>query len=396
MAVKRFVARIEVRKRIVKKLIEAENLQQAQKIARVHGKVISVTKSSTSFFEVPMDQADRQVFLQRLAAMLSSKVGTGEALSLLETTFSGPIKTVSGRMLKFIENGDNIGVAMEKIGSPNFTSQIIALVQAGERGGNTAQALRNAADFEMEMGQIKRGAGFAIWSGIGGIFAALGIFLGTKYYFAPQILENNFMKRFWDDIGENVELFTTLTNISMGALYVVIGFILFVGFMSSLGRMVMPLAADALIVKIPIIKDLVLAKNNYTALFGLSMLVSSGVSMESALSISAKSTKKGQMKEDFENANKAVRTGRPWAPAMKGLHPTDKAALSTSEDRAQIAKSLNAIADQYKSIFASRIAITAPILQGIAGIFLLLSGASMFGLTILPMLQISASGMSGI
>lgn len=391
---KKFTARIEIRRKIVKKTIDAESLQQAQKIARTHGKVISIVKSGGIFsWEIPMDQGERQIFLQRLAAMLASKVGTGEALSLMESTFTGPIKTVSGKMLRFIENGDSIGLSMSKIGAPNFTPQIIALVQAGERGGNTAKALRNASDFEMEMSQIKRGAGFAIWSGIGGLFAALGLFLGTKYYFAPDILESDFMRNFWDTIGPSVEKFELLTDVSMVALYIVLAFIIKIGIVSSLGKLVMPTAADRYIMKIPIIKDLVLARNNYTALYGLSMLVDSGVSMESALDISAKSTKKGQMQDDFAAAHKAVRTGNPWAKAMKGLHPTDKAALSTSEDREQIAKSLNAIADQYKSIFASRIAVTAPIMQGLAGIFLLLSAASMFGLTILPMLQISAAGV---
>jgi type II secretory pathway component PulF len=393
--VKKFTARIEIRRKIVKKTIEAENIQRAQQIAKTQGKVISIVKSGGLFsFDIPMDQGERQMFLQRLSAMLASKVGTGDALSLMETTFTGPIKSVSGRMLKFVENGDSIGTSMLKIGSPNFTPQIIALVQAGERGGNTAKALRNAADFEMEMSQIKRGGGFAIWSGVGGLFSALGIFLGTKYYFAPQILESDFMLRFWDAIGPSVEKFELLTDVSMIALYIVLIFMVKIYIISTFGRLVLPTAADRYIARIPIIKDLVLAKNNYTALFGLSMLVDSGVSMESALDISAKSTKKGQMRDDFTAAVKAVRTGNPWAKAMKGLHPTDKAALSTSEDRLQIAKSLHAIADQYKSIFASRIAITAPILQGLAGIFLLLSAASMFGLTILPMLQISASGLS--
>jgi general secretion pathway protein F len=235
---KRFVARIEIKKRIVKKVIEADNREHAMKIARSQGKVISIVKGGFTFFDIPLDQAERQIFLQRLAAMLASKVGTGQALSLMESTFTGPIKNVSGRMLKFIETGDSIGTAMEKIGSPNFTGQIIALVKAGENGGNTAVALRNAADFEMEMSQIKRGAGFAIWSGIGGIFSALGLFLGTKYYFAPQVLENDFMQRFWDSIGDSVEKFYLLTDISMGFLYVIIGFLLFVGLLSSLGRLV--------------------------------------------------------------------------------------------------------------------------------------------------------------
>lgn len=388
-----FIVKIDKNRKIIEKTISAKNKGEATRIGRKHGKVISVSKASGGLFNIPMDQADRQIFLQRLSAMLASKVGTGEALSLMEATFSGPIKTVSKKMLDFVENGDGIGQAMEKIGTPNFTAQIIALVQAGERGGDTALALRNAADFEMEMSQIKRSAGFAIYGGIGGIFAALGILLGTKYYFAPQIIENDFMQRFMSTIGDSVDSFMLLTNVSLIVLGIVIAFMLMIFVVSSLGKLVAPVGADRFITKIPIVKDLVLARNNYTALFGMSMLVNSGVSMEQALSISASATKKGQMRDDFESAHRAVRSGNPWAMAMKGLHPTDKAALSTSQDRDQIAKSLNAIADQYKAIFASRIAMTAPVLQGIAGIFLLLSAASLFGLTIMPMLQISASGL---
>lgn len=390
---KSFIVKIDKNRKIIEKTVSAKNKSEATRMARKFGKVVSVTSASSGLFNIPMDQADRQIFLQRLSAMLASKVGTGEALTLMEATFSGPIKKVSKDMLDYVENGDGIGTAMEKVGAPNFTAQIVALVKAGERGGNTAQALRNAADFEMEMSQIRRGAGAALWGGIGGILSALGILCGTKYYFAPQILENDFMSRFMDTIGPSVEKFMLLTNVSIIALGIVISFMMVIGFVSSLGKLVAPVGADKFITKIPIVKDLVLARNNYTALFGMSMLVNSGVSMEQALSISASATKKGQMRDDFESAHRAVRSGNPWAMAMKGLHPTDKAALSTSQDRDQIAKSLNAIADQYKAIFASRIAMTAPVLQGIAGIFLLLSAASLFGLTIMPMLQISASGL---
>ncbi len=394
MKTKSFVARIEIRRKITKHTIEAGSLDAARKIAKAKGKVISISeKSSFGSFEIALDPAERQIFLQRLAAMLASKVGTGVALELMATTFTGPIKNVSARMLKFVENGDNIGEAMGKVGTKHFSSQITALVQAGEKGGNTALALKNAADFEMEMQRIKKGAGAAIWSGIGGLIIAGLIILGTRFYLAPEVLESPLMQMFGHIIEEKVAIFFSLADWTGYSMILIFAFMIFIFGLSTIGRLTIPKKADKIIMKIPIVKDMVLAKNNYTSLYGLSMLVDSGVRMEEALRLSADATSKGQMQEDLKAGYLAVKKGKPWALAMDGLHPTDKAALSTSQDRKQIATSLSAIADQYKSIFASRIALTAPVLQGIAALYLILSGAILFGLTVVPMLEVAANGV---
>jgi general secretion pathway protein F len=393
MKIKKFVASIEVKRKINKVIIEAESIDIAQKRARSMGKVISVEAKRGFDFEIGMDDGERQVFLQRLSAMLASRVGAGEALSLMANTFAGPISKVAGRMLKFVEAGDSIGSAMTKVGTKHFGSQIIALVQAGEKAGDTAKALKNAAEFEVEMDRIKKSSGMGMVSGFVSLITAAILILGTKFWFAPQMLESDILQMKWDEIEGTVSLWdnvATYSSIFMGFMF---AFFLFIFLLSTVGRLTLPSKSDQIIMKFPIVKDLVLAKNNYTALFGLSMLIESGVSMEQSLSISAASTRRGQMQEDFKSAHAAVRKGKPWAKAMNGLHPTDKAALSTSEDREQIARSLEAIADQYKAIYASKIAITAPLLQSIAALFLLIGGGVLFGMSILPMLQVSAGGL---
>lgn len=393
MKIKKFIATVEVKRKIKKTIIEAETLDIAQKRARHLGKVISVAPKRGFDFEIPMDGGERQVFLQRLSAMLSSRVGAGVALSLIASTFSGPISNVSSRMLKFVEAGDSIGKAMTKVGEKHFGSQVIALVQAGERAGDTAKALKNAAEFEVEMDRIKKSSGMGIMSGLSSFAVAGLLILGTKFFFAPKMLESDILQMKWDVVEGTVNFWdavATYSSIFMGIFFL---FLMFVLFLSTVGRVLFPSHSDKIIMRIPIVKDLVLAKNNYTSLFGLSMLIESGVSMEQSLQISAKSTRRGQMQEDFKAAHSAVRKGKPWAAAMYGLHPTDKAALSTSEDREQIATSLMAIADQYKAIYASKIAITAPLLQSIAALFLLIGGGVLFGMSILPMLQVSAGGL---
>jgi len=393
MKIKKFIATVEIKRKAQKVIIEAESIEVARKRARAQGKVLAIDPKRGFSFEVPMDGGERQIFLQRLSAMLASRVGAGEALSLMATTFSGPIANVSGRMLKFVEAGDSIGQAMTKIGEKHFGGQVIALVQAGERAGDTAKALKNAAEFEVEMDRIKKSSGMGIMSGLASFGIAAGLILGTKFWFAPEMLSSDILQMKWEVIEDTVTFWdnvATISSVIMGAFFV---FLMFIFFLSTIGRLTIPKRADRIIMGIPIVKDLMLAKSNYTALFGLSMLIESGVSMEQSLSISAKSTRKGQMQEDFKSAHAAVRKGKPWAAAMYGLHPTDKAALSTSEDREQISTSLLAIADQYKAIYASKIAITAPLLQSIAALFLLIGGGVLFGMSILPMLQVSAGGL---
>lgn len=393
MKIRKYVALIEIKRKINKVIIEAESLDAAQRRARTMGKVKSVSVKRGFDFEIPMDGGERQIFLQRLSAMLSSRVGAGEALSLMANTFTGPISKVAGRMLKFVEAGDSIGQSMSKVGDKHFGSQVIALVHAGERGGDTAKALKNAAEFEVEMDRIKKGSGMGVMSGLVSFGMAAILILGTKFWFAPEMLKSDILQMKWELIEDTVTFWdnvATGSSIFMGIFFT---FLLFILFLSTIGRLTIPQKADRIIMSIPIINDLVLAKNNYTALFGLAMLIESGVSMEQSLAISAKATRRGQMQEDFKAAHAAVRKGKPWAAAMYGLHPTDKAALATSEDRKQIASSVQAIADQYKAIYASKIAITAPLLQSVAALFLLIGGGVLFGMSILPMLQVSAGGL---
>jgi general secretion pathway protein F len=181
-----------------------------------------------------------------------------------------------------------------------------------------------------------------------------------------------------------------------GIAMIVIGFLVgFLVFLSTIGKLAAPSFCDKIILRIPFYKDLVLAKNNFVILYGLSRLVGTGVPMDQALHLQAVSAPKGSMRDDLEAAHKAIKAGRPWAPAMKNLHPTDKAALSTSQDREQVSRALEAMSHQYQIIFAQRVATLAPVLQLLAVTFLVLSGVILFGMTVIPILQLSGGGLTG-
>jgi type II secretory pathway component PulF len=380
----------EAKGKMIVKDIEANDLNDAKMIARRFGKVIKVEKKSGFKFEPALEMPDRQIILLRLSAMAASKVSTGEALALMEDNFSGTIKRICGRLLKLVENGSDLSQAMETIGAPHFPPSVVALVQAGFRGGNTPAALKNAAQFEAEMDGIRRGNMGEIYSGIMGFLSAVAITFGTTRYMAPEMAKSDLMKMAGKDAQAPVfEILASISEVSMGISGLAFVILVILG---TLGRKVSPVSADKIIMKIPFYKDLILARNNYTTLYSLSLLINSGVPIESALSLSADTAAPGSMRQDLQNAVANVRQGKPWAKGMTNLHPTDRAALGASLDRAGIIASLDALSSQYKQLYASRIATLAPMIKGVSALFLIMSGAVLFGLTIMPILKMASKG----
>lgn len=113
--------------------------------------------------------------------------------------------------------------------------------------------------------------------------------------------------------------------------------------------------------------------------------------MAEALQILVGSTKKGIIREDLRAALEAVSVGREWAPAMTRLPPTDRAALAFALDKKDVAQTLDILASTTRDIYTSRVENVGPALNIAAAVAMGLSSVIMFGLTVLPMLQLSSS-----
>lgn len=388
-----FIAQIKTKKGVQEIEVEANNLSHAKTLAQRKGTLMSIKKGKgNSLFDPRLTPVERQIFLQRFATMLRSRVGASAALEVIRTSFTGTIRRIATKMLKHMEAGDDVMVSLEKIGSPNFPETMLALIKAGSRSGEIWKALLDAVEFEREMLRVKKGSGAGIWPGIIGFVSAAALTLGTKFYFAPWMMNSDFFKTTKDKIDLTlIDLMTDITGYSM--LFLTVIFVV-LSFLSSIGKKIMPSASDKIIMKIPFYKDLILSRNNYTVLYGLSLLVKSGVSMEHALQLAANSAPKGSLKDDLLRAVSAVKRGQPWSNAMITLHPTDKAALAISESKDQIANTLDALAFQYRENYARVVGSFGPTLQLLAAVFLVLSGGILFGYTILPILQVSAQGLN--
>ena len=374
--------------------VQARNRDEAmQHIGRI-GRVVTFKRKLSFSVRGGLTPADRQMFFTRLSAMLSSRVGTSDALLLMRDTFSGKIQEVSARLLNFVESGDDLSAAFERVGTPDFPQATIALIKAGSRSGETWRAIKDAAEFEYQLHNVRKGASKGLWTGIGSFIGAGILTVVSTLYIGPKIMESDLIKASNKDGSVNIEWINTIAT-GMGALMAVLLVIgLLFWLLASVGRQIMPVQADKLILRIPFYKDLVLSRNNFIVLYGLALLIKSGVRTEEALRLSADSAPKGALKSDLTAAMTAVKTGRQWPKVMQTLHPTDKAALMSATDREQVASTLDTLATQYRELYAQRLGSFVPIVNLLAALFMSIAGGLLFGQSILPMLMAS-QGLMG-
>lgn len=385
-----FEAKVRVRGNEVRTMaIQAKSEPEARRqIAKV-GRVVSLHKKMSFQISRGMTLEERQIFFTRLSAMLKSRVGTSEALRLMRDTFTGKIQDISGQLLGHVENGADFADALGAIGHPDFPEAVVALIKAGSRSGDTWKAISEASVFERELQLAKKGAAKGLMTGIFSFIGAGAMCLGSTFYVGPKIMDSDLIKASNQDGSVNIDW---INSLALGVAIFVAVLLSVGGFfwlLASVGRRIMPMQADAIILRVPYYKDLVLARDNFIVLYGLALLIKSGVRIEEALRLAAEGSPPGALRTDLEMAMKAVKNGQPWSKAMKTLHPTDKAALISAVDREQIGSTLETLAAQYRELYAQRLASFVPMVNLLAALVMSITGGILFGQSILPMLMAS-------
>ena len=371
--------------------ISALNRKQAMDSARKHGQVVNLSSSSGGSLFKRLTVADRVLFFQRLASMLTAKVGLSEALEVIHASFTGSVRDAAHILHVNILQGMSLSEAMAIAGPSYFPETVLAIVNTGSRGGDIAYAILEACRFEQELDAVKRESSKGISSALFGFIAAVLTILGSTMYVAPQIMGSGLVTVSAGavDVGWIQTTSDVITWIAIG-MSLLIGLLFFT---SKVLRPFSPAAIDRVILRIPFYRDMVLAKSNYMVFFGLAVLLKAGLRLEEALSLTVDSAPKGELRNDLIRARDVIIKGssQPWANSMRLLHPTDRAALATAQDRSQTAKTIENLAKQYQALYKSRIETFVPVMQLFSAILLSIAGYVLFGLSILPLLQSSTA-----
>jgi general secretion pathway protein F len=386
---KSYSVKVMVNRQVKEIILAAENIAAARELANREGQVLQVKALRSSTRWDKMSLSDRLVFFQRLAAMIGSKVGTSEALDIIYQSFTGIVREAARILRDQIEHGASLADAMEAAGPRYFPESVVAIVRTGSRGGDMAYALREAGRFERELAAVKKESGKGLMSAfMGFIFGVLTIF-GSTMYVAPMIMTSSLVQGKGVDIGWVMTMANWVTYIATAVTILMVGVL----FYSIVLRPFAPAMVDRGILKIPFYRDMVMAKTNYMVFFGLAVLLKAGLRVEEAISLTVNTTPKGELRNDLERAQKALIHGsaQPWPYAMTMLHPTDRAALATAQDRTQTARTIEDLAIQYQMLYRSRLELFVPVMQILAAVFLSFAGFVLFAVSTVPLLQSMSS-----
>lgn len=357
---------------------------EARRSAGRSGTVISIVRIKQSAFGMGMKRQDRFVFLMRMATMIGSRFPVTEALRLMISSFTGKIREAARNALPMVEAGVPLGEALAR-DVKNFPGSVGLLIRTGSAGGNTPNALREAAEFERMIGEASKGAFFAIVRSYAYMFVALGLLAINQYKVVPEMFDSAIMKMakdadfsFWQNIGW---YFLVGQSVAIGILTLLV-------ILGTVGRRIAPDKVDALILRIPIMKDIVISQDNFIGLYRMALLVEAGVPLNESINSCYESARPGALKEDFKRAGLAMKRGEKWAKFMMTLHPTDRAALTLMPDNDELAKNLNYMAEQSKSLYLERLKIVSPILDIISALMMSIAGFIILIVTTIPQLQL--------
>lgn len=388
---KTFKLKIAVGRKIITELVSANSRAEAQRMGARKGQVLDI-KAQGGGASRGMSLQDRLMFFQRLASMLASKVGTSEALEVIFQSFTGSIRDAARILRDEIVSGATLYEAMAFAGPRYFPDSVVAIITTGSKGGDLAYAIREAARFERELAQVRKESSKGIGSALMGFVAGVITILASTYYVAPMIMKSSLVEA---SGGADIDWVMDMANIiSIVALVasLILGGIFFYGVIL---RPFAPAAIDRGILRIPFYRDMALAKTNYMVFFGLAVLLKAGLRVEESLELTIESAPRGELRNDLVRARDAIVKGsvKPWPFYMTMLHPTDKAALATAQDRSQTARTIEELAHTYQALYRSRLELFVPAMQGFSAIFLSLAGFVLFGVSVIPLMQSTSNIM---
>lgn len=374
-------------KKSEKVTINALTFEEARKQAMTSGTIVTVKKTGSTSSKIKWKPRARITFMTILGTMLKSGVGNLTALKAIEESKSnkGVIKQVASTLRKRIESGSKLTEAMEELGPRIFPPNIVAFVKAGTQDSNLGVVFKEAADFDRELLKIKSESVKGLWSAIIGFVVSVIASVGGIFWLAPMMKNNPLFEMYPVDTG-----WIDMIAYAFAGILIVVGALGFLyALLISFGKELMPVIADRILIKIPVINEIVVAKECFITFYSMSKLLGSNVRITDALKLTYESTREGMLQNDFIMAYKTIKGGEiDWSRDMKLLDTTDKVCISMSTDRQRTSEILRDVSDQHRMRYSDRLGAVVPTLSVVSGVLLSIGTGIIFIQSMLPSLMV--------
>ena len=253
-------------------------------------------------------------FTRQFATMLSAGIPITDALSAVATgeADNSPMQEMILRIESVIATGKTLTEAL-KLESPYFGSVYLALTRAGETGGFLDEALNSLATYLERNDKVKRQILSALIYPCCVIFSAMGVTLLLLLYVIPTFAE------MFQEANMNLPALTqAVINVSNLLLHNS-GFLLFLvvacivaGYKASKNEYVLDYLSRA-VFRIPILGKVILQLLLIRFSRVLSALISAGIPIVEALSISGAVVSNRELEKEILNIRHGVENGESFS-----------------------------------------------------------------------------------
>jgi type IV pilus assembly protein PilC len=329
-------------------------------IKKEGGAVISVEEKSSShgmkfsnnIFET-ISTSEKIIFTRNLSIMIKAGLALSRALSILERQSKNKkLKRTFKAVGMNVKKGSSFNEALSKF--PKVFSQLlVSMVKAGEESGKLSESLSIVGKQMERAYQLKKKVkGALIYPAI--IVIAMGVIGVVMLVYVVPTLTKTF-----DELGVDlprstqfvIALSDFLTNNTIAGVLIIIFFIgaLILGFRSKKGKRMF----DYVLLRIPVISNIVREVNSARTTRTLSSLLSSGVEVVNALSITKDVVQNSYYKEVLEQSQKDIQKGLPLSESFKKdekIYPIlVSEMIAVGEETGQLSEMLQQIAEFYES-----------------------------------------------
>jgi len=294
-------------------------------VRREGGKVISISEENTNniwsihYWNARLGSVkeyDKVLFARNLGAMLSAGLSLARALAVLERQTKNPkLSRVMTQVAADVRRGDTLHVALAKY--PNLFSRLfVAMVRAGEEGGDLSGSLATVGDQMERMYQLKRKVRSALIYPVVIIVAIIGIGVLMMVNVVPTLAQT--FAEMDAELPLSTQFIIAISNFLVE--YTVLALILTVGlgtaFYIALRTDMGKRVSDFVFLHMPLIGGMVREVNAARTSRTLASLLSSGVDVLASLEIVGEVVQNSYFREVIKSAASSVRQGEPLSAAF--------------------------------------------------------------------------------
>ena len=294
-------------------------------VRREGGRIISVSEEdvnnvwSVRYWNsklTSVKEYDKVLFARNLGAMLSAGLSLARALAVLERQTKNPkLSHIIGQVTSDVRRGDTLHTALGKFPAM-FGRLFVAMVRAGEEGGDLSGSLGTVADQMERMYQLKRKVRSALIYPVVIIIAIIGIGVLMMVNVVPTLAQT------FAEMNAELPLSTQfviavsnfLVQYTLLALLLTVGLgtLAYVALRTEAGKR----ASDFFFLHLPLIAPMVREVNAARTSRTLASLLSSGVDVLASLEITGEVIQNSYFRAVIKTAGENVRQGQPLSTSF--------------------------------------------------------------------------------